>query len=72
MFIFCRVDVTFVRGDGTKVKTKGKIGDNLLDVVVNNSIDLDGFGKSLYCFRFSIMYNSYCESDTLNFAVNFF
>lgn len=32
--------------DGTKHTTKGKIGDNLLDVVVNNSVDLDGFGES--------------------------
>ncbi|CAG7727684.1 unnamed protein product [Allacma fusca] len=38
------VKVTFVRGDGSKVETKGKIGDSLLDVVVNNDIDLDGFG----------------------------
>lgn len=34
----------FVRSNGTKIKTKGKIGDSLLDVIVNNNIDLDGFG----------------------------
>jgi len=38
------IDVTFITNDGKKLKTKGKIGDNLLDVVVNNSVDLDGFG----------------------------
>lgn len=34
----------FVRADGTKIRGTGKIGDSLLDVVVNNSIDLEGFG----------------------------
>lgn len=34
----------FVRTDGTKIRGTGKLGDSLLDVVVNNSIDLDGFG----------------------------
>jgi ferredoxin len=39
-----RVEVTFVRHSGERIKAKGKIGDSLLDVVVNNNIDLDGFG----------------------------
>ncbi|XP_052866054.1 adrenodoxin-like protein 2, mitochondrial [Anopheles cruzii] len=38
------VEVTFVRANGERVKAKGKVGDSLLDVVVNNSIDLEGFG----------------------------
>lgn len=38
------MNVTFVRANGEKVKSKGNVGDTLLDVVVNNSIDLDGFG----------------------------
>uniref|UniRef100_U5EP14 Putative ferredoxin n=1 Tax=Corethrella appendiculata TaxID=1370023 RepID=U5EP14_9DIPT len=38
------VEVTFVRANGVRIKTKGNIGDTLLDVVVNNNIDLDGFG----------------------------
>lgn len=33
-----------MKANGDKIKAKGKIGDSLLDVVVNNSIDLDGFG----------------------------
>lgn len=41
---FIRVEVFFVRADGTKIRGTGKLGDSLLDVVVNNSIDLDGFG----------------------------
>ncbi|XP_055637868.1 adrenodoxin-like protein 2, mitochondrial [Toxorhynchites rutilus septentrionalis] len=38
------VEITFVRSDGERIKAKGKIGDSLLDVIVNNQIDLDGFG----------------------------
>ncbi|XP_058058530.1 adrenodoxin-like protein 2, mitochondrial [Anopheles bellator] len=38
------VEVTFVRANGERVKAKGKVGDSLLDVVVNNSIDFEGFG----------------------------
>lgn len=39
-----RIEVFFVKADGTRIKGSGKIGDSLLDVVVNNSIDLEGFG----------------------------
>ncbi|KAJ8962023.1 hypothetical protein NQ314_005805 [Rhamnusium bicolor] len=38
------VEITFVKANGERIKAKGKIGDSLLDVVVNNNIDLDGFG----------------------------
>lgn len=38
------VEVTFTKASGEVIKTKGKEGDSLLDVVVNNNIDLDGFG----------------------------
>lgn len=38
------VEVTFVRANGERIKAKGKIGDSLLDVIVNSQIDLDGFG----------------------------
>lgn len=41
---FNRVEVFFIRADGTKIRGTGKVGDSLLDVVVNNSIDLEGFG----------------------------
>lgn len=39
-----RVSVTFLRANGERIQAKGKVGDTLLDVVVNNNIDLDGFG----------------------------
>lgn len=38
------ITVTFIRANGERITTKGKIGDHLLDVVVNNNIDLEGFG----------------------------
>ncbi len=38
------VSVTFVRGDGSELKAKGEVGQNLLDIVVDNELDLDGFG----------------------------
>lgn len=33
-----------MRANGERIKVIGKTGDTLLDVVVNNSIDLEGFG----------------------------
>lgn len=36
--------MTFIRASGERINAKGKVGDNLLDVIVNNNIDLDGFG----------------------------
>ncbi|KAJ8918046.1 hypothetical protein NQ315_011502 [Exocentrus adspersus] len=38
------VQVTFVKANGDRVNAKGKVGETLLDVVVNNNIDLDGYG----------------------------
>ncbi|XP_059486004.1 adrenodoxin-like protein 2, mitochondrial [Neocloeon triangulifer] len=38
------ITVTFARAGGEKITAKGKEGDTLLDVVVNNEVDLDGFG----------------------------
>uniref|UniRef100_A0A6M2DGC4 Putative ferredoxin n=1 Tax=Xenopsylla cheopis TaxID=163159 RepID=A0A6M2DGC4_XENCH len=39
-----KISVTFVKANGEKIEAKGKVGDSLLDVVVNNEIDLDGYG----------------------------
>merc|ERR1712122_408321 len=38
------VSVTFVLQDGTKHTAKGKEGDNLLDIIVDQEVDIDGFG----------------------------
>lgn len=43
-FFFYRIEIFFIKADGTKIRATGKSGDSLLDVVVNNSIDLEGFG----------------------------
>lgn len=37
--------MTFVRASGERIEAKGKVGDSLLDIVVNNEIDLDGYGN---------------------------
>lgn len=37
--------VTFVRANGERLKAEGKVGDSLLDIVVNNELDLDGYGE---------------------------
>lgn len=42
---FTRVHVTFVKGNGERIKASAKVGDTLLDVVVNNDLDLDGYGE---------------------------
>lgn len=38
------VKVTFIKANGERITAKGKLGDTLLDVVVNNSLDFDGYG----------------------------
>ena len=38
------VSVTFVSPDGSKQIAKSKIGENLLDIVIDNDVDIDGFG----------------------------
>ncbi|XP_043851098.1 adrenodoxin, mitochondrial [Dromiciops gliroides] len=39
-----KVTIHFINRDGDKLTTQGKVGDTLLDVVVNNNLDIDGFG----------------------------
>lgn len=36
--------ITYETDDGKTFTVDGKEGDNLLDIVVNNDVDLDGFG----------------------------
>ncbi|XP_013383640.1 adrenodoxin-like [Lingula anatina] len=38
------VTIHFVLQDGTKESVQANIGDNLLDVVLDNDVDIDGFG----------------------------
>ncbi|XP_053910334.1 adrenodoxin, mitochondrial [Cuculus canorus] len=39
-----KITVHFINRDGEKLTAKGKPGDSLLDVVVDNNLDIDGFG----------------------------
>ncbi|QQP49200.1 Uncharacterized protein FKW44_009764 [Caligus rogercresseyi] len=39
-----RVPITFRFADGQTQEVKAKLGDNLLDVVVDEDVDIDGFG----------------------------
>lgn len=39
-----KVKVTFVLYDGKKLVTEAKVGDTLLDVVVNNDLNIEGYG----------------------------
>ena len=43
--MFCRVTVYFTLPSGEKKAAKAKIGDNLLDVILENNVDVEGFGK---------------------------
>jgi ferredoxin len=43
--VFYRVNLTFLLANGSKVDTKAKVGDNLLDTVRENDIPIDGFGQ---------------------------
>ncbi|XP_014483977.1 PREDICTED: adrenodoxin [Dinoponera quadriceps] len=38
------VSITFVKASGERILAKGKEGDSILDIVVNNEVDLDGYG----------------------------
>lgn len=39
-----KVSVTFIKQDGAKATVKTKVGENLLDVIIDNDVDIDGFG----------------------------
>ena len=41
---------------GERKTTDAKVGDNLLDVIVENDVDIDGFG--LYIFILSVTHLS--------------
>ncbi|XP_030607596.1 adrenodoxin-like [Archocentrus centrarchus] len=39
-----KVTINFINRDGEKITAKGSPGDTLLDVVINEDLDFDGFG----------------------------
>ncbi|XP_033127865.1 adrenodoxin-like [Anneissia japonica] len=38
------VNITYLNRDGEKVTVKAAIGENLLDIALDNDLDIDGFG----------------------------
>ncbi|XP_050537007.1 adrenodoxin-like protein 2, mitochondrial isoform X2 [Daktulosphaira vitifoliae] len=38
------IKVTFCKANGDRITAEGKKGDSLLDVIVNNNLDFDGYG----------------------------
>ena len=38
------VSVTFTTPDGKASTVKSKVGENLLDIIIDNDVDIDGFG----------------------------
>ncbi|CAD0206520.1 unnamed protein product [Chrysodeixis includens] len=39
-----KINITFVLYDGKRLQTEAKVGDTLLDVVVNNDLNIEGYG----------------------------
>lgn len=39
-----RIRVHFNKANGDRISAEGKKGDSLLDVIVNNNLDFDGYG----------------------------
>nr|XP_033803491.1 adrenodoxin, mitochondrial isoform X2 [Geotrypetes seraphini] len=39
-----KVTVHFINRDGDRLTAEGKVGESLLDVVINKNLDIDGFG----------------------------
>lgn len=39
--------VHFINRDGEKITVKGSPGESLLDVVINEDLDIDGFGMEI-------------------------
>ena len=50
-----RVAVNFVNEDGTKISVNAPVGENLLDIIIDNDIDIDGFGE-FFQFTFLLIH----------------
>jgi len=56
-------NITYEVGDGSKHTVPVKDGDNLLDVVINNDIDIDGFGACEGTLACSTCHIVFTEED---------
>ena len=45
--LFFSVELKFCLSNGERKAVKAKIGDNLLDVIIDNDLDISGFGWSI-------------------------
>lgn len=54
LVFFCSVMVYFIMFDGSKQIVKIKVGENFLDIIVDNDIDIDGFGQFVKYVYFKI------------------
>ena len=57
------VSVTFVLQDGTKHTAKGKEGDNLLDIIIDQEVDIDGFGACEGTLAYSTCHLIFKQED---------
>lgn len=63
--------MTFIKAGGQKLVAYGRKNENLLDVVINNHLDIDGFGKLtivvtlINLFRLIVHFNSGACEGTL-------
>ena len=44
----CSVTIHFKFPDGTRKTAKANVGDNLLDAVLSNNLDIDGYGMFVF------------------------
>lgn len=54
-FYIFRVSLCFKLTDGSEHTATAKVGDNLLDIIIDNDIDVDGFG--LYIILLYMLYS---------------
>ncbi|XP_025206619.1 adrenodoxin isoform X2 [Melanaphis sacchari] len=55
------IKVIFNKANGDKITAEGKKGDSLLDVIINNNLDFDGYGAcegTLTCSTCHVILNS--------------
>jgi len=43
-FLCCSVTIHFKFPDGSRKTAKANVGENLLDAVLSNNLDIDGYG----------------------------
>ena len=52
---FCSATINLHLSTGENKTVEAKVGDNLLDVIIDNDLDISGFGKDFFCYRLIIL-----------------